>query len=144
VPQVVLAGTGPAYRDLVALVATTRAPVTFVGHREDAADLLRAADLAVVTAERVRPLFALEAARAGVAVVAAQSSGLTDLLAGAAELVPPGDVDALDHAVRRLLDDPAGRSVLAAAGASRAIGWPTVDEAAMEIAAGYAEVAESA
>jgi glycosyltransferase involved in cell wall biosynthesis len=143
-PQVVLAGTGPAYRDLVAQVATTRAPVTFVGHREDPADLLGAADLAVVTAERVRPLFALEAVRAGVALVATQSSGLTDLLAGAAELVQPGDVDALDHAVRRLLDDPAGRAVLAASGRNRAAGWPTVDEAAGEIAAGYAELAAAA
>lgn len=139
-PQVVLAGTGPAYRDLVAQVATTRAPVVFAGHRDDVADLLAAADLAVVTAERVRPLFALEAARAGVAVVAAESSGLIDLLAGSAELVPPGDVDALDHAVRRLLDDPGGRAVLAAAGRARAATWPSVDEAAGEIAAGYAEV----
>jgi glycosyltransferase involved in cell wall biosynthesis len=143
-PQVLIAGTGPAYRDLVAQVATTRAPVIFVGHREDAATLLGAADLAVVTAERVRPLFALEAARAGVALVAAQSSGLTDLLAGSAELVPPGDVDALDHAVRRLLDDPGGRAVLAAAGRARAQDWPTVDEAAEEIAASYAEVAQAA
>ena len=97
----------------------------------------------MVTAERVRPLFALEAARAQVAVVAAESGGLTDLLAGAAELVPPGDVDALDHAVRRLLDDPAGRAVLAAAGQARSRGWPSVDEAAGEIAAGYAEVAHA-
>jgi glycosyltransferase involved in cell wall biosynthesis len=143
IPQVVLAGTGPAYRDLVAQVATTRAPIVFAGHRDDVADLLGAADLAVVTAERVRPLFALEAARAGVALVAAESSGLVDLLAGSAELVPPGDVDALDHAVRRLLDDPGGRTVLAAAGQARAAAWPSVNEAAGEIAAGYAAVAHS-
>jgi glycosyltransferase involved in cell wall biosynthesis len=140
VPQVVLVGTGPTYRDLVAQVAVTRAPVVFAGTRDDVADLLGAAELAVVTGERVRPLFALQAARAGVAVVAPATGGLVDLLGGSAELVPPGDVDALDHAVRRLLDDPDERAVLASAGRARAETWPSVDEAAGEIAASYAAV----
>jgi glycosyltransferase involved in cell wall biosynthesis len=140
VPQVVIAGTGPAYRDLVAQAAVSRAPVIFAGHRDDVADLLRAADIAVVLAERVRPPFALEAARAGVALVAASGGGLVDLLDGSAALVSRGDVDALDDAVRRLLDDPPARAMLAAAGRARAATWPSATEAAARIAAWYAEL----
>ena len=140
-PQVVLAGTGPAYRDLAKQAVTSRASVIFVGERDDVADLLGAADIAVATAERERPTFALEAARAGVPLVAAASGGLTDLLGTASVLVPAGDVDALDDAVRRLLDDRPGRAVLAAAGRVQAATWPSVDEAVGEIAAAYARLA---
>jgi glycosyltransferase involved in cell wall biosynthesis len=143
-PQVVLAGTGPAYRDLAKQAVTSRAPVIFAGERDDIADLLGAADIAVVTAERERPTFALEAARAGVALVATASGGLADLLGTGSALVPAGDVDALDDAVRRLLDDPPGRAVLAAAGRAQAATWPPVDEAVGEIAAAYARLIDAA
>ena len=143
-PQVVLAGTGPAYRDLAKQAVTSRAPVIFAGERDDIADLLGAADIAVVTAERERPAFALEAARAGVALVATASGGLADLLGTGSMLVPAGDVDALDDAVRRLLDDAPGRAVLAAAGRAQAATWPPVDEAVGEIAAAYARLVDAA
>jgi glycosyltransferase involved in cell wall biosynthesis len=140
VPQVVIAGTGSEYRELVAQAAISRAPVVFAGHRTDVSELLHAADVAVVTSERVRPPFALEAARSGVAIVGADGPGLGDLLRDSAHLVPPRDVDAFDDAVCRLLDDPGARAVLAAAGRTRAATWPTVAEAVREMAGWYAEM----
>ena len=89
-------------------LATARAG-DLLGHRTDVADLLAAADLAVVTSDwEARQLFAQEALRAGVPLVATAVGGLPELVGDAAVLVPPGDVDALDAAVRRLLDDPHG------------------------------------
>src|SRR6185503_11200070 len=103
-----IAGTGPAYRQLAAQILSARAPVTLLGHRDDVGDLLAAADLAVVTSVwEARQFFAQEAMRAGTPLVATSVGGLPDLVGDAARLVPPGDVDALDVAVRELLGDPA-------------------------------------
>lgn len=59
-------------------------------------------------------------------------------------LVPPGDVDAVDAAVRGLLDDPARRADLARRGAARAAGWPTEADTLAQLAALYAELAPDA
>ena len=88
-------------------ISTSRAPVTLLGHRDDVAYLLTAADVAVVSSVwEARQLFAQEALRAGVPLVATAVGGLPGLVGEAAVLVPPKDVDALDAAVRRLLADP--------------------------------------
>ena len=77
------------------------------GTARDVPDLLAGADLAVVTSDwEARQLFAQEALRAGVPLVATAVGGLPGLVGDAAVLIPPGDVDALDAAVRRLLDRP--------------------------------------
>src|SRR6185436_11858278 len=61
-PAVVIAGTGPAYRELAAQISEARAPVTLLGHRTDVPDLLGAADIAVVSSVwEARQLFAQEA-----------------------------------------------------------------------------------
>jgi glycosyltransferase involved in cell wall biosynthesis len=151
VPQVVIAGIGPAYRDLVAQAAVARAPVTFVGDRErdspddgsTLADLLRAADIALVTGVRARPLFAMQAAQAGRALVVPAGGVAAQLLGVGAAEVPPGDVDALDTAVRGLLDDGAARTALAAAAAAVARTWPSADAAVDQIATAYADVLTS-
>ena len=91
----VIAGSGPAYLPLAARISAARAPVTLLGHRTDVADLLAGADLAVVTSDwEARQLFAQEALRAGVPLVATAVGGLPELVGDAAVLVPPGDVDA--------------------------------------------------
>jgi glycosyltransferase involved in cell wall biosynthesis len=143
VPLVVVAGSGPAYMRLAAQVSRERAPVTLLGHRTDVADLLGTADLAVVTsAWEARQLFAQEALRAGVPLVATAVGGLPDLVGDAAVLVPPDDVDAVDAAVRRLLDDPAARADYARRGAARAAGWPTEAETVAQVRAVYAELVD--
>ncbi|WP_319463093.1 glycosyltransferase family 4 protein [Micromonospora sp. RTP1Z1] len=141
-PAVVIAGSGPAYLQLAARISTARAPVTLLGHRTDVADLLVGADLAVVTsAWEARQLFAQEALRAGVPLVATAVGGLPELVGDAAVLVPPGEVDAVDAAVRELLDDGARRAELARRGAARAATWPTEADTVTTLAALYAELA---
>ncbi|MEV0157456.1 glycosyltransferase family 4 protein [Micromonospora sp. NPDC050686] len=141
VPVVVIAGSGPAYLPLAARISAARAPVTLLGHRTDVADLLAGADLALVTSDwEARQLFAQEALRAGVPLVATDVGGLPELVGDAAVLVPPGDVDAVDAAVRGLLDDEARRADLARRGAERAAGWPTEADTVAALAALYAEL----
>ncbi|MEU2665942.1 glycosyltransferase family 4 protein [Micromonospora sp. NPDC007220] len=141
-PVVVIAGSGPAYLPLAARISAARAPVTLLGHRTDVADLLAGADLALVTSDwEARQLFAQEAMRAGVPLVATAVGGLPELVGDAAVLVPPADVDAVDAAVRALLDDDAGRAELARRGAARAASWPTEADTLAQLAALYAELA---
>jgi glycosyltransferase involved in cell wall biosynthesis len=140
-PAVAIAGTGPSYRDLAGRILTARAPVTLLGHRDDVADLLAATDLAVVSSVwEARQLFAQEALSAGVPLVATSVGGLPGLVGDGARLVPPGDVDALDAAVRELLGDPELRSRLAAAGRARAAGWPTESDTVAQVCSVYAEL----
>ena len=141
-PAVVIAGTGPSYRDLAADISASRAPVTLLGHRDDVADLLNAADLAVVSSVwEARQLFAQEALRSGTPLVATAVGGIPDLVGDAAVLVPAGDVDALDHAVRELLDDPARRVEYAERGLARSQTWPTEADTVAQILDVYAELA---
>ena len=56
-------------------------------------------------------------------------------------LVPAGDVDAIDAAVRDLLDDDSRRADLARRGAARAATWPTEADTVAALAALYAELA---
>ncbi|MFI5837794.1 glycosyltransferase family 4 protein [Micromonospora sp. NPDC051300] len=140
-PVVVIAGSGPAYLPLAARISTARAPVTLLGHRTDVADLLAGADLAVVTSDwEARQLFAQEALRAGVPLVATAVGGLPELVGDAAVLVPAGDVDAVDTAVRALLDDAPRRAELGRRGAARAADWPTEADTVAALADLYAEL----
>jgi glycosyltransferase involved in cell wall biosynthesis len=126
---------------LTAHASAARAKVVLLGRRGDVADLLAAADLAVVTSRwEARQLFAQEALRAGVPLVATAVGGLPDLLGDAAVLVPAGDLDALERAVTRLLDDPGLLARYAAAGPVRAAGWPTEEQTVEQVAAVYAEL----
>ena len=57
---------------------------------------------------------ALEALACGTPVVAADLPALREVLGDQAELVPPGDADALTDAMARVLDDPGGEPARAA------------------------------
>ncbi|WP_019871745.1 glycosyltransferase family 4 protein [Salinispora oceanensis] len=140
-PAVVIAGSGPAYLQLAARISAARAPVTLLGHRTDVADLLTGADIAVVTSDwEARQLFAQEAMRVGVPLVATAVGGLPELVGDAAILVPPGDVDAVDTAVVSLLADPARRTELGQRARGQAATWPTEAETSAHLAALYAEL----
>ena len=142
VPLVVVAGTGPAYMGLAAQASRLRAPVHLLGLRDDVADLLGAADVAVVTSDwEARQLFAQEALRAGVPLVATAVGGVPELVGEAAVLVPPGDVDAVDAAVSALLDDAGARADYARRGPARAAAWPTEADTLATVRAVYAELA---
>jgi glycosyltransferase involved in cell wall biosynthesis len=140
-PVVVIAGSGPSYMALAQRASALRAPVTLLGHRGDVPDLLAGADLAVVTSDwEARQLFAQEALRAGVPLVATAVGGLPGLVGDAARLIPPGDVDALDAAVRAVLTDDGLRAGLAARGPAQAATWPDEADTVAAVRALYAEV----
>jgi glycosyltransferase involved in cell wall biosynthesis len=141
-PMVAIAGSGPAYMDLAARISAARAPVTLLGHRNDVAELLEAADLAVVTSVwEARQLFAQEALRAAVPLVATRVGGIPDLVGDAAVLIQPHDVDAVDRAVRELLDDPERRRDLSERARRQAATWPTEDDTLRQVLEVYAELA---
>lgn len=143
-PVVLIAGSGPSYMALAALISESHAPVQLIGHRGDVADLLAAADLAVVTSDwEARQLFAQEALRAGVPLVATAVGGLPELVGDAAVLVPPGDLEAFDARVRDLLSGPERRERYAEAGRARAAGWPNEETTVRRLAELYAELSQA-
>ncbi|MFJ1796018.1 glycosyltransferase family 4 protein [Kitasatospora griseola] len=128
-PHVLLAGDGPERQALAERVRVERLPVEVLGHRDDIAELLAAADLVVLSSRwEARSLVAQEAMRAGVPVVATAVGGVPELVGDAAVLVPFADPRALGGAVRELLGDEKRRAELADAGRAQARTWP--DEAA--------------
>ena len=66
----------------------------------------------------------LEAMAAGVPVLTTDAGSIPEVVADAAEVVPPGDADALGLALRALADDPARRDGLRAKGRDRARAFP--------------------
>lgn len=143
VPFVAIAGSGPQVTELTELIADRAAPVKLLGRRSDVADLLGAADVAVLTSQwEGSPLFPQEALRAGKPLVATEVGGVPWLVGDAAELVPVGDVAAVDAAVTRLLDDEAAAKELAAKAAVRGAELPTEADCNAQIAELYAELME--
>ncbi|MET0423269.1 MAG: glycosyltransferase family 4 protein [Actinoplanes sp.] len=144
-PLVVVAGSGPSYMTLAQRASEMHAPFHLLGRRTDVRDLLLGADLAVVTSDwEARQLFAQEALTAGVPLISTAVGGLPGLVGEAALLIPPGDVDALDRAVRDLLADPALRADYAARGPVQAATWPDEADTVDAIRAAYAEVTSRA
>jgi glycosyltransferase involved in cell wall biosynthesis len=140
-PVVAVAGSGPSYMSLAQQSSERHAPFHLLGRRSDVPDLLRGADLAVVTSDwEARQLFAQEALTAGTPLVATAVGGVPGLVGDAALLIPPGDVDALDEAVRRLLSDPSLRDDYARRGPAQAATWPSEQDTVAAVRAAYAEV----
>jgi glycosyltransferase involved in cell wall biosynthesis len=128
--RLVIAGEGPERAALAARIDEERPPVTLLGHRDDIADLLAAADVFVLSSRwEARALVVQEALRAAVPVVATAVGGIPDLAAGAARLVPWNDAPALAAAIRAVLTDPDLRDGLRAAGPVQAATWPAPAEA---------------
>lgn len=141
-PAVVLvAGTGPEEAALRRRVLERNAPVRFLGHRTDVADLLAACDVAVVTSDwEARQLFAQETLRAGRPLVATAVGGVPGLVGDGARLVPADNPKAVADAVSALLADADAARNLAARGAEIAAGWPDEAAVATHAAAVYAEL----
>lgn len=133
---VAVAGDGPLRAELAAAAPSVR----WLGHRDDVADLLAAADVVVLPSVwEARSLTAQEAMRAGRPLVAAAVGGLPDLVQDGAVLVPAGDPEALGSAVRALIDDPAAAAALGERARAVAAGWPSQSETVAIVVDAYRE-----
>ncbi|GAA4633268.1 glycosyltransferase family 4 protein [Actinoallomurus vinaceus] len=138
-PLVLIAGDGPLEAELRDRIAAERLPVRLLGRRSDVADLLAAADVAVLPSVwEGQPLIVQEILRAGRPLVATRVGGVPGMVGEAALLVPSGDAAALERAVGRVLDEPALAERLAAAAAERASRLPTDEDALDQLASVYA------
>lgn len=130
-PLLGIVGAGPLEDEIRARIAAEDLPVRLLGPDVDVATVLAAADVAVIASRwEARSLFAQEALRAGVPLVATAVGGIPELVGDAAVLVPPGDPGALADAVARVLRRPELAATLAVAGRARAAQWP--DERAVQ------------
>lgn len=140
-PVFAIVGEGPERARLQTRIDTDRLPVRLLGARDDIADLLAAADLAFLTSTwEARALVAQEALLAGLPLVSTRVGGIAELVGEAAVLVGAGDDAAAAAAIEALVDDPAARTALAAAGRVQAAGWPDEDDVAADVEAAYQEV----
>ena len=126
--EVRLAGAGREQDRLAAAAAGL--PVHLAGFTDDVPGFLAALDVFCLPSRAEGlPLALLEAMMAGLPCLATAVGEIPAAVGGAALVVPPGDVDALTEALRRLLGDPDLRAELA--GRARALAVREFDVAAM-------------
>lgn len=117
-----VAGDGPERPRVEAAAARANAPVSLLGHRDDVADLMKAADVVCLSSRaEASPLAALEAMAAGRPVIAPDVGGVAEIVADGETgfLIPPGDDAALAAAVLELAADPEHAARLGRAGRRR-------------------------
>jgi glycosyltransferase involved in cell wall biosynthesis len=143
-PLLAIAGDGPLAGELRARAAALDVAASFLGHRDDVADLLAAAAVFVLPSRwEGQPLILQEALRAGAPIVATRVGGISDLVGDdAAVLVGRDDAPGLAAAVRAVLTDASLASRLRAAASRRAAALPTADDAIAAALAAYAQVLE--
>ena len=122
--QALLVGDGPlaGATDRLRHQLGLESVVRLAGFREDAATLLAAADVAVLSSrDEGLGTTLLDAMHAGVPVAATAAGGVTEVVRDGVDglLAPVGDGGALGAAIGRLLCDGALRHALAAAGQER-------------------------
>ncbi|MFE7167488.1 glycosyltransferase family 4 protein [Streptomyces sp. NPDC057616] len=143
VPLVVIAGEGPLRAVLQRRIEDEGLPVRLIGRRDDVAQLLAAADVALLPSSwESRSVLAQEALHARVPLVATRVGGIPELVGDAAELVPYGDAEALAGAVTGLLADPGRCEELRDRGTRQAATWPTEDETVAQVLSVYDELTQ--
>lgn len=141
----VVVGEGPLRPELEARVVADHSQVRLLGHREDVASLLSAADIALLTSTwEARALVAQEALLAGLPLVSTRVGGIEELVGNAAVLVEPRDLAAAVREVLALAADPDRRATLAVLGHERASGWPDEDQVVEGLLDLYAELTAAA
>jgi glycosyltransferase involved in cell wall biosynthesis len=138
-------GGGPLQSELEGAAAACglSGTVRFLGHREDAREILAAADIAALTSRSEGfPNAVLEAMAAGRPVVATAVGGTDEAVVDGETglLVPPADAEAFAEGLGRLAEDAALRERLGRAGRERAerlYGWDALTARMLSI---YGEV----
>ncbi|MEX0666275.1 MAG: glycosyltransferase [Acidimicrobiia bacterium] len=122
--RLVLVGSGPLESELRDAVhrLDLESSVNFAGSRDDVFELLPGFDVFVLSSRHEGlPISLLEALATGVPCVASAVGGIPEVMADGREgfLVQPGDPVALATALSRLLEAPALRASMGAAGIER-------------------------
>ena len=113
--HLIIAGDGPCRDELVehAEQLGLAERIHFLGHRSDAEEILRAADVAAISSDyEGTPLVAFECFANGTALVATSVGLVEDGVTG--RLVPPRNPPAMSHALVEILSDGALRARIAA------------------------------
>jgi glycosyltransferase involved in cell wall biosynthesis len=123
--EALIVGEGPDRPEVEAEIRKLEleGTVRLTGERFDVPELLTDSDVFVLSSRSEGlPVAVLEAMAAGIPVVASNVGGVAELVVDGETgiLVPPGDVEALGAALRRLVVDPELRRRLGAAGRARA------------------------
>jgi glycosyltransferase involved in cell wall biosynthesis len=140
-PDVVflIVGDGPLRDNLQARIDAEDLPVRLLGHRDDVADLLGAADVFLLTSHwEARALVIQEAMQVGVPVVATAVGGVPELVDDSAVLAFPGDADGLADGVRAVLSEPETANAMRTRGRELAAKWPDEDAVAKNLLDIYA------
>jgi glycosyltransferase involved in cell wall biosynthesis len=134
----VVAGDGPLLEPLRAAAPQLH----LLGHRDDVADLLAAADVVVVPSLWEGQSLALrEALRAGAAIVATDAGGNRAVAGDAAAYARPGEPAELATRLAEVLTDPSTAGVLRRNARMRSASLPTASEAVRQVMTCYDEVA---
>jgi len=135
----VIVGDGPLHDKLQARIDAEQLPVRLLGHRNDVADLLGAADVFLLTSHwEARALVIQEAMQVGVPVVATSVGGIPELVGDSAVLAFPGDADGLADGVRTVLAEPVTANAMRTRGRELSARWPDEDAVAKNLLDIYA------
>lgn len=121
--QLVLVGDGELRGEMerLAIRLGIKERVFFLGQRTDIAQVLKACDIYVHSAEaEAFGIAACEAMAAGLPVIASDVPGLAEVVAGAGILFPVGDDQALAREIQSVLASPQRRQQMSEAGRQRA------------------------
>jgi len=145
-PLLAIAGSGPLRAELTAAAAPLGDAVRFLGHRDDIAALLAAADLFVLPSLwEGQPLVLQEALCAARPIVATRTGGIPDLTGeDGALLIPADDPAELAAAVRRVLTSEALARRLADGARARARMLPSENDAVEAAVAVYCRLTTAA
>jgi glycosyltransferase involved in cell wall biosynthesis len=140
--RAVVAGDGPLAEALRGDADRRDLPLDLLGHRDDVAALLAAADVVVVPSLwEGQSLAVQEALRAGAAIVATDAGGTRDVAGNAAAYARPGDPADLAAKLAEVLGNPGRRDQLRRNARERAGSLPTAAEAVQQVMTCYDEVA---